>query len=279
MLDKAESIRKRNELIDLGYTIVPGVMTDPFLSEVRDWTEDVFDRVEVDPRFRYQGSDVHVSTPRKWATVEREPTDQHFSDSIVERLYDLEEAKRVCDALMLEGTQGSDTAIILSKPPFGPPLYWHQDHMNWNHPESLAPWPIKVFLSYYMTDTTKENGCLRVIPGTHRHRISLHDILPNAHEPEIQAIDDLSSPVFQDHPDAIDVPVKAGDLVIADSRMLHAAWPNQTDERRTLVLLWHDVFPFPTLPSWWEGEVPEEIGNPDPDIEVERTRTPGKYLD
>ena len=48
-----------------------------------------------------------------------------------------------------------------------------------------------------------------------------------------------------DHPDAIDVPLKAGDLIIADARLLHAAWPNQTAQRRTLVLAWHGVFPVP----------------------------------
>ena len=129
-----------------------------------------------------------------------------------------------------------------------------------------------------MTDTTPENGCLRVLPGTHIKRIPMHDMLSNAHEPEIQAIDDLDHPVFQDHPDAIDVPLKAGDLVIADSRMLHAAHANQTDQRRTLVLLWHDVFPYPSVPSWWEGEVPKEIGEWETEISVERTRRPGEYL-
>lgn len=276
-LGEEEATQKRGELIELGYTIVPGVMADPFLSEVRNWTDEVMDRVEVDPRFRYQGSDVQIMTPERWPK-DREQTDRNYPDPFVERVVDLPEALQICEDLGLEGTQGHGNLIILSKPPFGPPLYWHQDHMNWNHPESLAPWPIKVFLSYYMTDTTKENGCLRVLPGTHLKRIPLHDDLPNAHEPEIQAIEDLNHPVFQDHPDAIDVPLKAGDLVIADSRMLHAAWPNKTDKRRTLVLLWHDVFPFPSIPSWWEGEVPEEIRNPESNIEVERTRMPGDYL-
>ena len=277
MLNEDEAIKKRDELTSDGYTLVPGVMKDPFLSEVREWTEAVFDRVEVDPKYRYQGSDVHVSSPRSWP-ADREQTDHAFPDPIVQRISDLPEAKQVRDALMLEGVRSNGGAILLSKPPFGPPLYWHQDHMNWNHPESAAPWPIKVFLSYYMTDTTPENGCLRVLPGTHIKRIPMHDMLPNAHEPEIQAIDDLDHPVFQDHPDAVDVPLKAGDLVIADSRMLHAAHANQTDQRRTLVLLWHDVFPYPSVPSWWEGEVPKEIGEWETEISLERTRRPGEYL-
>jgi hypothetical protein len=50
-----------------------------------------------------------------------------------------------------------------------------------------------------------------------------------------------------------------GDLIIGDARLLHAAWPNTTDTRRTCVLAWHNCFNFPQPPSWWVGDVPEEI--------------------
>ena len=52
---------------------------------------------------------------------------------------------------------------------------------------------------------------------------------PAAYGPEIQAIDDLSHPAFADNSNAVDVPVKAGDLIILDARLIHATWPNQTD--------------------------------------------------
>ena len=39
-----------------------------------------------------------------------------------------------------------------------------QDWMGWNSPLSTTPWPQVVFFSYYLTDTTTENGCLRVAP-------------------------------------------------------------------------------------------------------------------
>ena len=35
-----------------------------------------------------------------------------------------------------------------------------------------------------------------------------------------------------------------------DGRLLHSAWPNTTDQRRTLILSWHSVFA-PKPPSWW----------------------------
>ena len=58
------------------------------------------------------------------------------------------------------------TTKLLSKPPYGPPLYWHQvssgpqpcfspaaeptrsqDWMGWNNPLSTTPWPQVIFFS------------------------------------------------------------------------------------------------------------------------------------
>ena len=275
-LTTEEALEKRKELLELGYTLIPGVLSGPMLDEVRRYTDEILDSRTIPHQYRYQGSDIHVASQRLWERIRHDGYTRDWSP-IVDRLIDLPEAWDACRAIGLEGQRPDDGIIILSKPPGGPALYWHQDNMDWNHPLSLSPWPTKIFLSYYMVDTTRENGCLRILPGTHLKRIPLHDVLPAAHEHEIQAVDE-DSPVFADPPEAVDVPVKAGDLVICDQRVLHAAWPNRTDRRRTLVLEWHHVFPFPHPPSWWMGPIPEEIRNADPNATYEPTRMPGKYL-
>ena len=278
ILDPNQARAGRDQLVEQGYTIVPGLLADPLLGELQHWSQQVFDTVPVDPKYRYQGSDIHVYAPRLWEKMDAEPDQKHFADPIVEKIIDYAPQKQVCAELGLENLQPRDNIILLSKPAYGPPLYWHQDFMNWNHPEAAAPWPTVIFLSYYMSDTTRENGCLRVIPGTHRKRIPLHDTLPDAHGHEIQAIDDLDHPIFVDHPDSVDVPLTSGDLIIADARLLHAAWPNQTAQRRTLVLAWHGVFSFPQPPSWWTGDVPEAIRNFEPQFTCVGTRKPSHYL-
>ena len=111
----------------------------------------------------------------------------------------------------------------------------------------------------YLTDTTRENGCLRVIPGSHRKWHPLHDFLPNAHEEEIQKLKDTTSFIFAEAEGSVDVPTQAGDLVIADARLLHSAWGNQTSERRTLILAWYNCFQFPRPPSWWVEAIPRDI--------------------
>lgn len=103
----------------------------------------------------------------------------------------------------------------------------------------------QVFAMYYLTDTRRENGCLRVLPGSHVAPHPLHDDLGRAHSDEVRSAG--ASPVrWQDLPDhkndipgALDVPVRAGDLVLGDARMLHGAWPNSSSQRRTVITLWY----------------------------------------
>ncbi len=278
ILTATDAIAHRNQLVELGYTVIPGLLQNPLLEDLRAWSADIFARLPVDPKYRYQGSDIHVWTERRWREMNREEDERFRTDPIVERIIDYPSQVQVCSEIGLENLRADDAIILLSKPAYGPPLYWHQDFTNWNHPEAAAPWPTRIFLSYYLTDTNRENGCLRVIPGTHRKRIELHERLPDAHSPEIQSIEDLDHPVFMDHPDSIDVPLAAGDLIIADARLMHAAWPNQTDQRRTLVLAWHRVFAFPQPPSWWQGEIPDAVAKCPDDIKVVPTRKPSAYI-
>jgi hypothetical protein len=263
----------RDGLVRDGYAVVPGVLHGDLLDRMRAFTDDFLDEHPVDPKHRYQGSDFHIQGQSRW---EANPDENRHHAPIIDELVDLPVQREIADAMGMEGLHSGGGVIILNKPPQGPPLYWHQDCMHWNHPQAALPWPSQIFLSYYLVDTTRENGCLRALPGTHLKRIPLHDELPAAHGPELQAVE-VDHPAFAEHPDEIDLPVKAGDLVFADARMLHAAWPNQTDKRRPLILQWWSVFPFPTVPSWWEGELPAELSD-DFEGPYEGTRIPGKHL-
>ncbi len=273
ILTPQEAVQKRNQLIDDGFCVVPGILHGEMLARVRSFTDNFLDTHAIDPKHRYQGSDFHIQAERTW--VQQQDANRYHA-SIVDEILDLPEAQAACAVVGLEGMTDTGSMIVLSKPPHGPALYWHQDSMDWNHPKSALPWPSTIFLSYYLVDTTRANGCLRVIPGTHRKRIDLHDQLPDAHGPEIQAVDETHL-AFMPHPDEIDIPVKAGDLVIADGRVLHAAWPNNSAQRRPLLLSWWRVFPFPSVPSWWDGSLPAEI-QVDASAEYERTRKPSQYL-
>lgn len=283
LLTSEDARAKRDQLLEDGYCVVPGVLRGEALERIQAYSDEFLDTHPAPERYRFQGTDftimneVEVNRYLSGKAQYRPDRPLHFSPMTDELLANERQAQ-TCADLGLEGMHHTNNFIILSKPAHGPALYWHQDNMEWNHPKSGLPWPTMIFLSYYMVDTTRHNGCLRVIPGTHRKRIEFHDLLPDAHEDELQAPETTEDhPAFSDHPDAVDLSVAAGDLVIADSRILHAAWPNQSEQRRTLILQWWSVFPFPSMPTWWEGEIPPELSF-DPAAHYEGTRTPTAYL-
>ena len=113
------------------------------------------------------------------------------------------------------------------------------------------PLPVKVFLMYYLVDTSPVNGCLRVIPRSHRHRFPQHEY--EGHGTDIRYEDPDTSITYADAAGQIDVPIMAGDLLIGDSRVLHAPRANRADERRTVLTMWY-------LPRWTNS--PSECAPP-----------------
>ncbi len=285
VLSEEEARVKRDQFMQEGYCVVPGVLNGEPLQRTQDFTNEFLNTHPVPHRFRFQGSDFPIINEKAVNDIlsgkrqlgedlERRP---HFSP-IADDLLEHSGQTQACAELGLESMSHHNAVLILSKPSNGPALYWHQDNMEWNHPKSALPWPFKIFLSYYTVDTTPYNGCLRVIPGTHLKRIELHDLLPDAHGMELQDANTTEiHKAFTDHPDAVDVAVSAGDLVIADGRVLHGAHPNRSEARRPLLLQWWDLFPFPTVPTWWEDELPAELS-----MELEEeyvgTRVPSEFL-
>ncbi|HLK55946.1 MAG TPA: phytanoyl-CoA dioxygenase family protein [Chthonomonadaceae bacterium] len=240
---------KRQQLLTDGYCLFENVLDRPMLDELTIVTERLLAEVsEADAeRFRYQGSNISVA----------------YQDPVFPRLFAWPRALEALRELGFDHPKWW-SAFLLSKPPHAPPLYWHQDWWGWQDPVSAEVVPQQLFLMYYLTDTRPENGCLRVLPGTQLRRHALHDLLPDAHT-EATYFAPLESPLFTDPPEARDLPVQAGDLVIGDARVLHAAHANATDQRRTLLTLWY--FPtFDTLPEPIRAFVARHRSQPPPDF-------------
>ena len=140
------------------------------------------------------------------------------------------------ERLGLPGTRFS-SGYVISKPPGGPALFWHQDWWGWQHPISREERIAQLALFLYMTDTTRQNGCLRLIPGTHRRPHALHELV-DAHDPTLAEVRNPDDAAFAPHPDEVDVPVTAGDVVVVDARLIHGAHPNRSGRERTNITLW-----------------------------------------
>lgn len=107
---------------------------------------------------------------------------------------------------------------VSTKPPKADPLTWHSD-LFYKYEEAD---PAELFLIYYLNDTTPENGCLRVVPGSHKW----------SHEERHAQAEDAKI-----RNDEVDVPVKAGSLFIGDRRIMHATHANTSNTWRTCLTI------------------------------------------
>ncbi|RYE11800.1 MAG: hypothetical protein EOP34_11885, partial [Rickettsiales bacterium] len=97
------------------------------------------------------------------------------------------------------------SGYIVCKGPQSPKGYWHQDWIYWDNAISAAAIPPQLFIMYYMVPTTIDNGCLRVIKGTHRNKIELHNYTNDGHDGSIITQNTETSLGYQDH--SLQIPV------------------------------------------------------------------------
>lgn len=127
---------------------------------------------------------------------------------------------------------------FLSKPPGSPATFWHQDWGFWGDPSSYEPALAEVGVLIYLVDVDEHNGCPRFLPGTHRVRHPLHALLAGA---DLAGLRRAAGPAeaFDEPPGAVAVPVRAGEAVLFDPRVLHGALPNRSSAPRPALVLWY----------------------------------------
>lgn len=213
---------RRVELEENGFCIVPDVLDRSAVKELITVTDRVVDDQGAGhgTRQRTTGSMVPITSDPLYADLITRPS---AWAALAELGFD--------DATFSDGW-------VISKPGGGPRLFWHYDWFTWEDEASYGATPLQVSLMYYLNDTTVENGCLRVVPGSHRTHNPLHDLLSRPRA-ELTRSEHDDWPEFADRPDEVDVPVRAGDLLITDARLLHAGHANRTNERRRLITLWY----------------------------------------
>jgi ectoine hydroxylase-related dioxygenase (phytanoyl-CoA dioxygenase family) len=122
---------------------------------------------------------------------------------------------------------GPDIALFashyISKPPrSGKLVPWHQDGAFW----PLDPMQV-VTLWLAVDESTPENGCLRVIPGTHAE--DLHAV---RERPGHEAVFDVESAVAVDETKAVDLALEPGDVEVHHPNIMHGSNRNASPMRR-----------------------------------------------
>lgn len=97
---------------------------------------------------------------------------------------------------------------------------WHQDWMYWRGANKISLWVA-------LDEATRDNGCLMVVPGTHRAPIE-HDLVPSpdgfGHRLDLSATGIETEPVVCELP--------RGGAVLFSDLTLHASLPNRSGAPR-----------------------------------------------
>ncbi len=123
---------------------------------------------------------------------------------------------------------GPDIALFashyISKPPFdGQPVLWHQDGSYW----PLEPMEV-VTLWLAVDESTPENGCMRVIPRS--HRLPLQELQPNTEVSSV--LGSQIDPALVDESLAVDVILQPGDVSVHHPNLIHGSNANTSPKRR-----------------------------------------------
>ena len=107
---------------------------------------------------------------------------------------------------------------------------WHQDYPAFPHTNFDL-----LIVTVYLDDSTADNGCLRVIPGSHRlgplrHRFTF-DGAPRTQVSDKRVVADQS----RWRP----TPVPAGGIEVHHGNLLHSSDPNLTNHPRSTLQFWY----------------------------------------
>ncbi|HEY8455077.1 MAG TPA: phytanoyl-CoA dioxygenase family protein [Actinopolymorphaceae bacterium] len=122
---------------------------------------------------------------------------------------------------------GPDIALFAShyicKPPYsGQPVLWHQDGAFW----PLEPMEV-VTLWLAADPSTPENGCVRLIPGTHKR--DLADMRDNT---EVASVLGKEIAAEVDESKAVDIVLEPGDVEVHHPNIVHGSNANTSPHRR-----------------------------------------------
>ncbi|WP_219838041.1 phytanoyl-CoA dioxygenase family protein [Paenibacillus sp. R14(2021)] len=114
--------------------------------------------------------------------------------------------------------------FICKEPHIGKQTPWHEDSAYWNGRLSRFDKIATVWLA--IDRSSQENGCMRVIPGTHKNGFSHYEAVSeddNIFATQIKNIDATKAVYFELEP---------GQCSIHDSRIIHGAAANSSPNRR-----------------------------------------------
>ena len=226
-----------NEFYDEnGYLLVPGVFDPGEVEEMRDALARILAAERGD-------------TNHSWSAVEDRSLvlkghhDLQYMDAVFTRMVAHPRLVAVLTGLIGPNVQLHHSKMLVKPPEQGAPFPMHQDYPYFPHERHSV-----LAASVHLDDTDEENGCLHVIPGSHR-------LGPLEAEGVSHTVDyDLESGTA--------CPAKAGDVLFFNYLTIHGSGVNvSTRIRRNVLFQYRDPADVPVLnPDGLEDHVDWGMG-------------------
>lgn len=158
-----------------------------------------------------------------------------------------------------------NTKLNLKSPEFGSPVEWHQDWAFYPHTNDDV-----LAVGVAIDDMTLENGCLMVVPGSHRGPVLSH------HE-NGYFVGAVSPEGMNER--AVPIELPTGAISLHHARLLHGSAPNTSTRPRRLLLFEYaaaDAWPLAGFTDWDEFNARLLNGGPvlEPRLEQVPVRVP-----
>jgi phytanoyl-CoA hydroxylase len=237
MLEK----RDIDEYREQGALVVPGVVDEPARERMRAVLARLVDAARSVERHDdvYDLEPSHTRAEPRVRRIKR----PHAIDPVFAELLRSERMLSILRALVGENVRLHNSKLNLKAPRIGAPVQWHQDWAFYphTHDDLLA-------VGVMLDDTTRENGALLVMPGTHRGPIFDHHdaqgYFCGALDPESCGLD-FSKAIACEGP--------AGSCSFHHVRLVHGSAQN-TSERGRALLLYEiaaaDAYPLLGVPDY-----------------------------
>ena len=203
-LTAAQLEQYRNE----GYAVGGRILDDDELARLRAALDSIIDRLPPDRR------------PENMPSL-------HYGNGYLRDLFLSDRLIDVAEQLVGPDVALFTSYVISKRPDDGLAVDWHQDAAFF----PVAP--MDTFTLWLAVDDSDvENGCMRVLPGTHRQQsVLLHKVDLDSGTTLPMSLEDL------DLSEARDVQLRAGEYSVHDPWILHGSNPNRSSRRRCGITL------------------------------------------
>ena len=231
---KHMTIDQKNSWNDFGYILIPSFVDEKFCDEMnKEVTNIIKSIIPEESAFSHAyAGDGHI------AIREMKPTEDPKSiEDEISKLFRIHSRgifnefinnQVLCD--ILEDILGPNVDCFLSQFIFKNPGAWGQP---WHQDSSYFPFDREPQVGAWLatSEATLENGCLVILPGSHKEH--LHEHLPDDRKGSNYGYTEI-----KDHDFSQETPMtlNTGDLLLFHSFLMHKSYDNNSQARRTAMV-------------------------------------------